>query len=209
MRLLLIGLLIVVLFVGSIVGTFTVLQHFDVPRQPHSSGDGVTPSPTTAEPTAQPAANTPPPATPAPVIEPTATPTMPLSFSVTTNKQQYRVGNLLSLAASSNQTCYLLLYDVDPQGKAARFFPNSFIGEPRLFAGEQRRIPGDDVEYDLPMEGPAGSGYIHAVCSWQPVQGMFEVYQTREDFAAALQQHVYTQPAGQWVETKIPYQIIR
>ena len=209
MRFLLLGVLIVLLFVGSVVGTFMVLERVVPHRQPQSAGDAAAPLPSPAaaeKPTAQPAADTPLPTTPIPVVEPTLA--GPLSFNVRTNQQQYRIGDFLSLTASANQTCYLLLYDLDVQGKAARFFPNSFIGESRLHPGEQRAIPGNGADFDLPITAPAGNGYIQAVCSWKPVAGMFEVYQTPEAFDTALRQNVYTHPAGQWVEARIPYQII-
>ena len=212
MRVLLIGILMLALFAGAAVGTFLLLEQIVPHESPQPSGDPVTTPtvpPPPAEPTAQPrpAVSTPIPATPVPAIEPTATPDLPLSFQLTTNHQQYRVGDLLVLTASANQTCYLLLYDVDSQGKAARFFPNSFVGEPRLFPEGQRRIPGDDEEFELPMEGPSGSGYIHAICSRNPIEGLFEVYQSRDAFEVALRRQVAEHTAGQWAEMKIPYQI--
>ena len=211
MRFLLLGVCIVLLFVGSVFGTIVVLERVVPHRQSQPAGEATTPLPSPAaaeKPTVPPADNPPLPVTPVPAVEPTAAPRGPRSFNVRTNQQQYRIGDVLSLTASANQTCHLLLYDLDIEGKAARFFPSSFVGESRLHPGEQRTIPGEGADFDFPITAPTGRGYIHAICSWKSVEGMFEVYQTPEAFDTALQQNVYTHPAGQWVETRIPYQII-
>lgn len=219
MRVILIGLLVIVLFGATVVGTYLLLQTFDplnapssgpvaAPTAAPSPSPSPTPEPTATRPPARPTATPAFSPTPVPTSRPTATPAMPLVFTVNANDGgQYRRGDLLVLTASTNQTCYLQLYDLDSQGTAARIFPSSFVGEPRLLAGEQRRIPAEDAGYDLPLEGPAGSGSIHAVCSRERIQGLFEVYQTIDAYETALRQHVAQFPSGHWAELKIPYTI--
>ena len=209
MRFLLIGVLIVVLFVGSFFATFTVFEYLDARQQSSSSGDIAqnTPVPAPLEPTSLPVVNSPAPSQPAPVVEPAQPPAAPLSLSVAPNQQQYRIGEFMMLTVAANQTCYLLLYDVDAQSVVDRIFPNSRDSDSRIQANVQYRIPGD-AEFDLEMTGPTGDGFVHAICSITPIERLIGFYQTRDEFDAALREFVYTLPVGQWTETKATYRVV-
>jgi hypothetical protein len=209
MRFLLIGVLIVVLFVGSFFATFTVLEYLDARQQSSSSG-GIaqnTPVPAPLEPTSSPVEGSSAPSQPAPVVEPAQPPAVPLSLRVVANQQQYRIGEFMMLTVSANQTCYLLLYDVDTQGVVARFFPNSQDSDSRIQANVQYQIPGD-AEFDLEMTGPTGDGLVHAVCSITRIEPLIGFYQTRDEFDAALREFVYALPIDQWAETKATYRVV-
>lgn len=209
MRFLLIGLLVVVLFVGSFFAAVTILERVDPLQKGHSPDNVVksTPIPKpSADSVSPPLDSSPVSPDSAPVVEPAQPPAIPLSLNVVLN-QQYRIGESLTMSVSATQTCYLLLYDIDAQGTVARIFPNSQDNISRIQANVQYQIPGEGP-FDLKIEGPTGNGQVYGICSIARIEPLLGFYQTRDDFDTALREHVYTLPGTQWADTKAEYRIV-
>jgi hypothetical protein len=210
MRFLLIGLLIVVLFVGSFFVAFMVLEHFD-PLQHGQSPDNAVkntplPAPST-DPVSPPVESSPVSPGTAPVVEPAQPPEIPLSLNVLLSQQQYRIGESLTMTVSATQTCYLLLYDIDVQGAVARIFPNSQDSISRIQANVLYQIPGEG-QFDLEIGAPIGNGQVYGICSVARIEPLLGFYPTRDNFDTALREHLYTLPDSEWTDRKVEYQIV-
>ena len=80
----------------------------------------------------------------------------------------YYIGETVTVSFKANEDGYVTVYDVDTRGQVKVLFPNRYRPNNRVNAGQTYRIPGRGYDYDLVVEGPAGTEYIQAVFSLDP-----------------------------------------
>ena len=79
-----------------------------------------------------------------------------LKVSFKTDKERYRLKELMSITVRPESDCYLTLLDWDASGNFVQLFPNKFDKNNRLRADEPYTIPPRDADYEFFMSGPKG-----------------------------------------------------
>jgi len=111
-----------------------------------------------------------------------------LSVEVWTNRGDeavYSHGDLLKIGARANEDAHLLVYEIDAEGYVNLLFPYQRAND-LVEAGRSYRIPEDDADVELVVEGPTGQGYIVAVASLDPFQPLPWYLRPYSSQAAAL-----------------------
>jgi len=111
-----------------------------------------------------------------------------LSVEVWTNRGDeavYDKGDLLKIGARSNFDAHLIVYEIDAEGYVNLLFPyqgsSDFVEARRSY-----RIPDEDSNVELVVEGPTGQGYIVAIASAEPFQPLPWYLRPYSSQAAAL-----------------------
>ncbi len=82
----------------------------------------------------------------------------------------YQAGDAIRIHFRASQDCYLLLYNVDTEGRVHLLYPGRRF-EPHWVTGRREYVlPGPSAGYDLRVDGPAGVEYVQALASLEPFQ---------------------------------------
>jgi hypothetical protein len=83
----------------------------------------------------------------------------------------YDSGDKIEIKARASDDAYLLVYDIDAEGNVRLLFPT---GHRRGYVegGKSYRLPTDDADADLVVQGPVGQGYIVAIASIEPFRDL-------------------------------------
>jgi hypothetical protein len=95
-----------------------------------------------------------------------------LSVEVWTNRGDeavYSKGDLLKIGVRANDDAHLIVYEIDAEGYVNLLFPYQGTSD-LVEARHAYRIPDEDADVDLVVEGPTGQGYIVAIASLDPFQ---------------------------------------
>ncbi len=117
--------------------------------------------PSAAAPAAAPAAI--PVVTPPIVSTSAAATSFPLLVAV--DKQTYKPGEVVTLAVTSLQACYLTVIDINAAGAVRQVFPNKLMTNNSVAAYQTALISGGTSPVALKLDGPVGTEQIMAVCS--------------------------------------------
>ena len=82
----------------------------------------------------------------------------------------YSIGDKLVLTFKSNQDCYLSILDFTPSGKILVLFPNKWVQNAQVKAGQVVRIPAEGQKFSMKVGGPAGVDVIKAIATNQETQ---------------------------------------
>ena len=83
---------------------------------------------------------------------------------------QYRIGDKIVLSVTSETDGYLTLLDFTPSGQIVVLFPNAWVEDNQVKAGETITIPMDDKQYALRAGGPVGVDVVKAIVADKPIQ---------------------------------------
>ena len=97
---------------------------------------------------------------------------------IATDKTRYRLGEAVTVYASSTVPCYLTLVNIGSSGQARVLLPNAAQPQNYLPAGQTVVFPGAGTNLTVTPVGPAGVETVTAVCSAdnQPVVASDLVY---------------------------------
>jgi hypothetical protein len=99
-------------------------------------------------------------------------PRPPLAVEVWTDREEeavYYPGEPVAIHFSANDPCYVLVYDIDTEGRVRRLFPAP--GDPGYVPGHQViTLPGPGAGFDYIVTGPAGIETIEVVASRVPLE---------------------------------------
>ncbi|GAG00111.1 unnamed protein product, partial [marine sediment metagenome] len=90
-----------------------------------------------------------------------------LSVRIWVDRGAYTVGEKINVHFEVSAEAYIYIYDIDPAGKVTPLFPNAWSQNNRVGAGEHT-LP-DSAAYQFTVAGPAGTEYIQAIASTQPL----------------------------------------
>jgi len=96
-----------------------------------------------------------------------------LSVDVWVNKGEgstYYYGEDVAIYFRANDDCYVVVYDIDPEGNVSLIYPSNYDSDTFVRGGDIYRIPDTYDDYRLEISGPSGSEYIYAVASYNPIQ---------------------------------------
>jgi mono/diheme cytochrome c family protein len=84
-------------------------------------------------------------------------------------ESSYRVGEGFQVLASVDRDCYLTIYEVDSSGRVSLLFPNQFVPNNRLSAGQLRTLGGPGDDFQLQADGHPGVNTLVAVATLDPI----------------------------------------
>ena len=84
---------------------------------------------------------------------------------IATDKSRYRMGEAVTVYASSTVPCYLTLVNIGSSGQARVLLPNAAQPQNYLPAGQTVVFPGVGSQLTVTPVGPAGVETVTAVCS--------------------------------------------
>ena len=82
----------------------------------------------------------------------------------------YAIGDKLVLSFTSKQNCYLTILDFTPSGKILVLFPNKWVQNAQVTAGQVVKIPAEGQKFSMKVGGPAGVDVIKAIATNQETQ---------------------------------------
>lgn len=94
----------------------------------------------------------------------------PLSVEVWTDRGDdavYTPGEVMQVKARTNDDAYLLVYEIDSEGRITVLFPFR-RGSGMVEGRSTLRLPPEDSRYELTVESETGQGYLVAVASREP-----------------------------------------
>ena len=132
------------------------------------------------------------------------------------NGSYYKLNEELFLTFTPRRECYVLIYDIQPDGQLNILFPNSGSNaEGRVVAGRQYRIPSS-AGTNFQVQRPFGIDFVQAVASATPIdfhelhlgrtEGSILIYkQTAESFLVvnALRKHLGGISERQWASKEV------
>jgi len=83
---------------------------------------------------------------------------------------QYAIGDKIILSVTSEEDGYLTLLDFTPGGQIVVLYPNAWVEDNQVKAGETVTIPMGDTQYALRAGGPVGVDVVKAIVTDKPVQ---------------------------------------
>ena len=117
--------------------------------------------------------------------------------SVWTDKKEYCEGESLRIWISSTEDCYLTLVDLQTSGKMYVLFPNDFIRNGFIRAGQTYSIPAHSDGYEIVASGPNGVEGLRAIGTKSPlstvplaVGQVFKCYDSSEEQQVQIEQMI-------------------
>lgn len=95
-----------------------------------------------------------------------------LNVDVWVNKGEgatYYYGEDVAIYFRASDDCYVVVYDIDPEGNVSLIYPADYDSDTFVRGGDIYRIPDTYDDYRLEVSGPSGSEYIYAVASYSPM----------------------------------------
>lgn len=130
-------------------------------------------------------------------------PTTTFPIEVQTDKENYRIGENLSILITlgGQASAFVYLFDVDPAGRVSQVFPNAFSRQNFLNPGTYT-LP--DGPYTLAINGPEGTEYLHVVALTQVLEfglngAQNSAWPNPETFRAELNRQIQAKaPYARW-----------
>jgi Domain of unknown function (DUF4384) len=92
------------------------------------------------------------------------------SIKLVADKARYRVGESVTLRVEASRDGFLTLVNVGTSGKLTVLFPNRFSPTHEVKAGKIYAIPEPKDNYELVLQGPAGSELVYALFTLRPMK---------------------------------------
>ena len=91
-----------------------------------------------------------------------------LPVKIWTEKTEYQIGDPIKFFVKAEQPCYLVLFDVSPNGDTTVIFPNADSKNNFLVENVTYQIPPKDSGVQFKVQGPTGLERFKAVVSLTP-----------------------------------------
>jgi len=95
-------------------------------------------------------------------------PTLDVEIWTDNESGKYYVGDDVKIYFRTNRDAYVAVYNIDTDGRVNLIYPFDEHDSPYIEGGRIYRIPGPDADYDLLVNGPAGTENIQIVASRRP-----------------------------------------
>lgn len=91
-------------------------------------------------------------------------------FNVTiqTDKQVYKIGDLMRITINANKNCYIMVYYMNSKGETSVICPSAFSSRRKVVAGKPFRLV-DNQGRALKQLGPAGTETVQVVATDKPL----------------------------------------
>ncbi|AJG39941.1 hypothetical protein TRQ7_00435 [Thermotoga sp. RQ7] len=119
----------------------------------------------------------------------------------------YNVGERIEIFVKSSRDAYILVYDINAQGKVTLIFPNKYESDNFVRANEIKKIPSRST-YSLRVSPPYGKEYIQVIASTTPIPifkelkelGTTQMFPTLSDNVEEyVQKRLKPYLTGEWV----------
>ncbi|PLV58324.1 PEGA domain-containing protein [Thermotoga sp. KOL6] len=119
----------------------------------------------------------------------------------------YEIGEKVEIFVKSSRDAYILIYDINAQGKVTLIFPNKYESDNFVRANEIKKIPAKST-YSLRISPPYGKEYIQVIASTKPIPifnqlkelGTARSFPTlSEDVSDYVQNRLKPYLMGEWV----------
>jgi len=77
----------------------------------------------------------------------------------------YSIGDKIEFSFTSDQDCYVTLLDFTPSGKIYVLFPNKWVSDNFVKAGETIHVPAQGQKFAMKIGGPAGVDVVKAIAT--------------------------------------------
>jgi hypothetical protein len=156
-------------------------------------------------------------AAPTPSPEPTPT---PFTIELKTDKNTYRIGELIVFTIRTGRDCYVSLYDTTTQGEVFQIFPNRYATDNLIDGGQMYRIPDTSDAFDFEVTGPPGIERVRAVCTLEnvnvvdqqkvvPTEKFPRINQSPDEFDKSVSKKLHNLPEEQWAEASITIRVVK
>ncbi|GAK53411.1 peptidase C14, caspase catalytic subunit p20 [Candidatus Moduliflexus flocculans] len=81
------------------------------------------------------------------------------------NQPEYYEGDLMTVTIKVGRDCYIRIYVMNAEGVTMQIFPNTWLPDNFVYAGQAMRIPGDNASFELAITPPFGRETICVVAS--------------------------------------------
>lgn len=142
-----------------------------------------------------------------------------VEFSMTGSKTRFGLGEEVGFRVKSGRDGYLTIVDLGTDGKVRVIYPNEFVRDNRIRAGQEVRFPNEAMSSEgiaFQAEPPVGRGIVRAFVTEKPLVVPFTEGEASQAgvFANALRQAAGASPlpgsalpvAG-WAAASVSYQI--
>lgn len=96
-----------------------------------------------------------------------------LEIDLWVNKSEgstYYYGEDLAIYFRTTDDCYVVVYDIDPEGNVSLLYPDDYESSCFVNGGEVVRIPDTSDDYHLEISGPSGQEHIYAVATYNQIE---------------------------------------
>ncbi len=95
-------------------------------------------------------------------------PTLDVEVWTDNESGEFYEGDEIHIYFRTNRDAYVAVYNIDTEGRVNLIYPFDQNDDPFIEGGRIYRIPGPDADYDLLIDGPAGSENIQIIASRRP-----------------------------------------
>ena len=81
----------------------------------------------------------------------------------------YYPGEEIGVYFRASRDCYVVIYNINTKGYVSLLYPYDEYDDYYVEGGRTYRIPDRFDDYDLTVDGPAGTEYVQAVASFDPI----------------------------------------
>jgi hypothetical protein len=93
-----------------------------------------------------------------------------LETSKTAEGDVYNIGDKIEFAFTSDRDCYLTLLNFTPSGRIYVLFPNKWVEDNFVKAGETVFVPAQGQKFSMKLGGPAGTDIVKAIATNMPTK---------------------------------------
>jgi hypothetical protein len=87
----------------------------------------------------------------------------PGDISIKADKAEYKVDDPLTISVTTKKDCRLHILEVDPKGESKVAFPNKYVDDSMIKAGNTVQVPPEDAKWQLRLDVP-GEEILIALC---------------------------------------------
>lgn len=82
---------------------------------------------------------------------------------VETDKNQYKIGEQMTIIVKTDKDCYVWLFIQDADGNMGQIFPNEWVQDNFIEAGQEIKIPQSEYDFKITMAEPTGRETLIAI----------------------------------------------
>ena len=94
-----------------------------------------------------------------------STPGNDISINVRTNKNRYRIGELMTVSVNVDKDTFIYIFNKGSSGKTILLYPNAIQQNEQVKAGSTIELPWKGDKFEILVGGPAGRDIIAVVAS--------------------------------------------
>jgi hypothetical protein len=140
-----------------------------------------------------------------------------IMLSAEGDKEDFKVGDTLTLKFKSTQDAHLTLLDISTDGTVSIIFPNKWHESGKIEKDKEYTFPPADAGFVFRIKGPAGLEHIKAIASIDPVINVspekvspaapIPVLQDAEEAMKKVDVELKKRDAKTWAESEMKFEI--